>query len=341
MSLDYYINGVLALSVDKVAMMNSGKISSVEFELQNATTGNGYYLDDFAIGYSNNAHWNLDGNYHSVAAGATASCESGIKCSCGNQIGAALGHDVSDVPAYTASTNTLVYSCERDGCTQTYTKIGYYNDGTTADYLVGTKAEYTITPNVGDGYVTFFNNTGTLKQGEIWAPINGHPTIMEPFSCANNAEGVLSFKVNAYSNDTSNRGWEFKVNSDRNTSNWGGWANSYAIFKIMPVTTDGATTVDIQGLKNAALTTVELAKDSEGNYTKWTGWLDVKIEIKLTDNGNITATYYINDQYIGTQTAAMYTMQRITSVYIAGYSAEENSGLMLDDFAFAYMVPEN
>ena len=333
MSLDYYINGVLALSVDKVAMMNSGKISSVEFELQNATTGNGYYLDDFAIGYSNDAHWTLDGKDHSVVEGAKATCESGIMCSCGNQIGAALGHNIDTAATYDAANHKVVYSCERAGCTHTIEMTGYYNDGTNKDNLTDTKAAYTATANVGDGYYTLLQNDASSIQFEIWTPINGHPDYMKDFSCANNAFGILAFKINAYTT----KAFTMQAVSHRNVSGEWGWANSNEIFGISGVSNGTVNLTGLSDKQNSNRSTLKSIAVTDN----WTGWLDVVITLQLTSNGKVAATYYVNGENIGTITRTVQAKQCFTAVYISGNSDVVGSGIMLDDFSFAYTVPKN
>ena len=338
MSLDYYINGVLALSADKVAMMNSGKISSVELELKNATTGNGYLLDDFVVGYGNtvDSHWNLDGKDHSVVEGSKATCESGIKCSCGDQIGAALGHNIDTAATYDAATNSVVYSCERSGCTHTIEMTGFYNDGTNKNNFADTtaaKTYFTATANEGDGYYTLIQNTiNTGTQFEIWIPSQSNPDFMQDFSCANNAFGILAFKVNAYTTS----GFTFQAVSERGTGNWG-WPNSNEIFGISGVSNGTVNLTGLSDKQNSNRSTLKSISVTDN----WTGWLDVVITLQLTSNGKFTATYYVNGENIGTVTRTVQAYQRFTAMYVSGNSNVVGSGIMLDEFSFAYMVPEN
>ena len=341
MSLDYYINGVLALSVDKVAMMNSGKISSVEFELQNATTGNGYYLDDFAIGYSNNAHWNLDGNYHSVVEGSKATCESGIKCSCGNQIGAALGHDIGFSPSYNAATNTLVYSCERTGCTMTYEAKGYYYDGSAGSKTYAeSSSAHTENAATGEYYDYSVKESwnGESYQTQMWIPGNydNQVTALSGFSCENNATGFITFKIKLLETMADGQVVHLIVGNPRNTADWntGTWgAHTMYMLKL----TKSGNNVTIR----ASYGSSGEANASDVATVSIADWIEIGIKVDLSKNGDtnkISYDVYVNGQNVGSKSGTYnVTDGMLEAMYIKTEGNTSNKDFYLDDIAIAYI----
>ena len=370
----YYINGVYCGS-DTRDLANPGsyrtldprEIEALQLSGWTYAPNTGVIFDDMVFGYTVEGHNTLDGQYHKLTE---TNCGEKSVCSCG-WTGYTLDHDLTEAtcgaPAtckvcgltegealthdnLTASTanGVTTYACSDCGKQYVADSHNLYYDGSAQVGTWGVNGD--VTSSVVDGYNavinketdgTYFNANG--NQFMTWIPSQSTPAEFDGFTCANNAIGLASFKIKAYTD--SNTGVEFKVNDGRGTGTWGytdadgkkydGWAvNSVGIFTIKPVTSADATTAEIRGLNGAALTTVPLAEGS-----KWTEWLDVALLIKLSDDNKISVDYYINSAFVGNLTIDMpiYT-NKISSFYINGYTKGDDTGYYLDDLAFGYTL---
>ena len=366
----YYVDGEMCGEGEQPLTTLTNGICAIYINGNTAPAGSGYMLDDITFGYKADPHWTLDDKDHNVIE---ATCTEAKKCSCGYVLGEALGHDYKptctedsacsrcgevakatghSLVASGYANNAFVYGCA-NGCGATYNLIGYYMDGTDTtryhenDYVnldvVNNGADYVLNTNDAGQYEMLYphettDTSGIKGQQQIWVPLIGNPELMYDFSCANNAVGFLSAKVNVYNNY---QGFQMKLNAERNTGAWSGgpkadgWQDcSFAVLDITPVKADTQTTVDVKAHDGKVIKTVEIGED------KWSGWIDVAIKVELHSDNTMTLTYYIDGHEVYTLTKAMpiYTY-RITSVYINGRTSVQNSGFKFDDLVFGYSVP--
>ena len=360
----YYIDGKELATGAWEITTDGNQLSCVYINLNAWMKDTGYYLDNLAFGHTVNAHWTLDGKDHNVTE---ATCTEAKKCSCGKILAPALGHDYKptctedsacsrcgevakatghSLVASGYANNAFVYGCA-NGCGATYNLTGYYMDGTDAtryhenDYVnldvVNNGADYVLNINDAGQYEMLYphettDTNGIKGQQQIWVPLIGNPELMYDFSCANNAVGFLSAKVNVYNNF---QGFQMKLNAERGVDGVWDWSKtSFAALDITPVTADTQKTVDVKAHDGKVIKTVEIGED------KWSGWIDVAIKIELHSDNTMTLTYYLDGHEVHTLTKAMpITTGRITSVYINGRTSVQNSGFKFDDLVFGYSVP--
>ena len=352
MALTYIVNGEFLGTVEAAMPITTFRITSVYINGRTSVKDSGFKFDDLTFAYSATAHWIFDNQVHTMTP---ATCTDPITCTCGATEGAPLGHTWADatcaspktctvcaategnpnghslvVSGYDAEAKSLTYACS--GCGASYDLHGYYADGTNTNNLqvVNNGAEYKL--NIVDGKyeMLYPNETSDTPAGQqqIWIPLMGNPDDFFDFSCANNAIGFLSFKVNAYN---SYQNLQFKLNAERGATGWDWGKTSFAVFDITPVKSAEQTTVDLIGYGNKVLKTITVGED------KWTGWLDVVIGVQLRDDNTMALTYIVNGEFLGTVEAAMpITTFRITSVYINGRTSVKDSGFKLDDIVFGY-----
>ena len=348
MDLDYYINGVLVKSVVGTAMPKAYAFSGVMFQLSSTTANTGYLLDDFVLGYSNNDHWTLDGNDHEIVSDK-ATCDSGIMCSCGQAIGAKLGHIISTTPTYNAATNTLVYSCEREGCTNKCEMQGYYNDGTSVDFYYGDNYTdgYAVTLDTSNGYIDLsqkadYNGT-TNYHPQIWIPgyYDAGVKMVEGFTCANNATGILSFRIKFSDAMEDGKALSVIFGDTRGGSNWkdsDGDSDAWddCVMQAMILTKSGSNVVingycgSNSGTNGSTLATVP-AND----------WIEVVLQIQLStkDGANqISYDAYINGAYCGTKASAYNVVTgHLYAVAFRTTTADtSNRDYWFDDFSLSY-----
>lgn len=259
---------------------------------------------------------------------------------CGAKICEATGHNF----VYTASAGTLTYSC-KNGCGVTYTVDNVYNiNNSSYNGLSGggklDNQTYFTTNDVNGDYLPVYNESGkyyefvkdyskdiynTSRQVQLWIDSG-----LTGFSADNDAEGFLSFRINA--------------NMDQSFYMQFTEGNSAVMDKFFvlgaPVTNGETKTVSIRGwgtkIGERHLTNVVLDPELGG----YTGWIDVMIRIKLDSNADtIQLDYYINGLYISSGTRALTSEgNSITGVYINGYTGAFGSGYKLSNVYMGYNV---
>jgi hypothetical protein len=316
-------------------MMNSGKISSVEFELQNATTGNGYYLDDFAIGYSNDDHWTLDGKDHEWIVAETT-CASGRECTCGWKVDP-LAHDNLDL---TIAADGVSYNCT--DCENSYAlNFAYALDGSSHDGMTGasnkdrgfsvkegTDLPAIVTDENGNSYYQLINNNTSAQQGQLWIPKNTTNAPLDNLTCANNATAYFSAKIKL----DMTTAIEFKVCNDKDVAgSWanpnstaGGWSDSCFLLMQVKASTANNRTLSSQF---GDICTVDVSD-----------WIELTAVMDLHENGTMTVHYYVNGALV--KTFANINMpiwkKALDSVYINTPAQPAGSGYYIDDIIFGY-----
>ena len=352
----YYINGKLCGSDSRdlnnpggYRTLNPKKIEALQISGWTYAANTGIVFDDFVFGYTANGHNTLDGHVHNITE---TNCGEKSTCSCG-WTGYTVAHTfASDCapacqvcglanqhPATHASLTTVIadnsvkYVCGDCGMYYAPDNYGLYYDGN--DIIGKWSANNEIAIKVEDGYnrVYMTESDGTYhgalgNQHMLWVPSGSTPAEFDGFTCANNATGLLSFKIKGYS-DTNNI--ECKINDARGTTAFDWSKTSVSIFTIAPVKDPNATTTDILGLNGQKIGTVPVGADH------WTEWLDVAIVIHLTDDNMISVDYYLNGKYFANIHVAMpINTYKISTFYINGYVKDQNGGYCLDDMAFGY-----
>ena len=361
MTTYYYINGALTGTDTRNLgtpaadgrYLNPQKIEAFQLSGWTYAAETGVMLDNMYFGYTANGHNTLDGQRHQLTE---TTCGEKSTCTCGWS-GYTVAHTfesacspvcsecglANHAPATHASLTTAVvdgkvtYTCS--DCNYYYAADNHvlYYDGNSEIGVFAKNGDMVseVVDGVNHVYLKDTDGNHFAANGDqymMWVPSQSTPAEFDGFTCANNALGFVSFKINAYTD--SSTGIEFKVNDARGTSAFDWSKTSVGIFKIMPVISDSQTTVNITGLNGAALTTLTLPEGS-----KWTGWLDVVILIKLSDSNMMSVDYYINGQYVGNLTNSMLiNTNKISSLYLNGYTKGEGTGYYLDDVAFGYTL---
>jgi hypothetical protein len=218
-------------------------------------------------------------------------------------------------------------NCVADGSDYCVLQGGGANG--TRSYTTGTSDN----PLIEDGvYKILKTNSDASTQFELWLPSKSNG--LNELSSANNAVGYLSFKINAYTQS----GLSMKfvdINSNVGDNRWkAGGVIVDNFFTVSAPVTSGwltkTTKVTVSGWDGLTLKTVEVGDD------KFTGWIDVKIIIELSEaDDTVTVHYYIDGKYVGTKSKALTTLGNcISGVYASGYTKDQGSGIMLDDVAF-------
>lgn len=229
-----------------------------------------------------------------------------------------------------------VYSCSKCMCTLTLDS-SYYLDGNTLDNIVGvgnykdfTTRPGTNQPLLSQGAYELINDTGNRGKLELWVP--SLYSTFGGFSSEANALGFVSFKVNAYTDESYN--FYFTDNSV-NATRWSSeWCITDAFLTVTaPKTKDGKTTVDLIGWDGIVLTSIEVDPTD-----KFTGWIDVKACIELDpESDTITLHYYANNEYVASASRVLTTKSNaINSICINGYTSTVGSGIVIDDIIFGY-----
>ena len=274
---------------------------------------------------------------------------------CGKTVGDIKPHNV----ALTPENGKLKYSCSMCGAYY-YVDTYYYLDGTdyknmTAgdfikDSYAHTEGKPVIVEKDGNKYYELINingnnNANNHNKAEIWVPA-GHPNAdadyFTGFSAENNAVGFLSFKINAKM-DISTHPFKIQLvdhNARTLTTNF--WVDGALpeIFVLnVPTDNNGVRTVKLTGWNSKELALIEVDEND------FTGWLDVKIAIVMNDDNTVTAHYYLNGEYVTSETINNRIITgEITAAYFFAYTQNVGSGFMIDDMVLGYtangeMVP--
>ena len=162
---------------------------------------------------------------------------------------------------------------------------------------------------------------------ELWIPSMG--SALAGFSTANSANGFVSFKINALTEDTIN--FHF-VDQSSDGARWSSaWCLTDSFFTVTaPKVVDGKHVVEVLGWDEIVLKSVET--------TSFTNWIDVMISINLDPTAkSITLNYYIDGVYVTSCTKAMtISTGAIDSICISGSTSHKDSGIILDDIGFGY-----
>ena len=349
----YYINGAL-LGTDSRDLNNPGgartlnpkKIEALQISGWTYVPDTGIVFDDFYFGYTAGGHNTLDGQVHKLTE---TTCGVKSTCVCG-WTGYTVAHTFATdcAPACsvcglanehaTAHAN-LVATAVSDGVAYVCSDCGYcYNVKSTNGHNLGEISDLSVRSEYDrtyDGTYIKLINLGTENaQHQMWVPGQTESAKFADCSNANASTVFLSFSINA--KDHHNTGIEFKVNANRNTSDWGGptnngWSNSsVGIFKVKPTTVD-ATSVALTGYNGADLGSIAITGENG-----WTGWMDVVVVMHLNTDNTITVEYYINGSLFKTLHAdfVIWTHE-INSLYINGRT-NEGQGFELKNFFFGY-----
>ena len=287
-----------------------------------------------------------------------ATCYQAAVCSdCGKTVGELKPHNVVLKP----ETNRLKYECSMCGAYYYVETAYYYLDGTDyknmlpggfiAQSYANTDGMPVIVEKNGNKYYELINISGVndsnnSNKAEVWVPA-GHPNAeagyFTGFSAENNATGFLSFKVDA-NMDLPAQPFKIQLldhNARNLTTNF--WVDG-ALPEVFVLNTpvddgNGGKTVTLVGWNNRTLETVKV------NETGFTGWIDVKIALVMNSGGTVTAHYYINGEYKGSETIVNRIITgEITAAYFFGYTYGLGCGFRLDDMVLGYtaggeMVP--
>lgn len=268
-----------------------------------------------------------------------ADCNSAGTCvNCGFVSEGAIGHSLK----YRREGNTVNYYCSR--CNVSY-RIDdfFYLDGTDHNGMSGAvNSNYTTSSNalpvIKDGHYELLNTDGKVGQHQLWLPHGSKHDKLANFTNANGSIGFLSFRINAYTNDTQGRYISVKVvdNTHRGTSSFVWGQHDAELFGIyQPKEENGKMVTEIKGLGAQTVTKIEVGEDL------FTGWVDITVGIELISKGkfdnSIILHFYIDGKHVISYTQPMpVTTNKINSLYIAGYSTDKGSGYMIDDIVFGY-----
>ena len=359
MNLYYYINGVYCGSYSRNLnqagedgrYLNPKKIEALQISGWTYVPNTGIIFDDFVFGYTVGGHNSLNGQSHKLTEGAN--CSEKSTCSCG-WTGYTVAHNYVSDCATTCTgcglvrsnagthaslttviaDNSVKYVCGDCGMYYAPDNHSVYLDCDTKLTTFSYNNEIAIKAEDGYNRVYMTESDGTYhnsslgNQHMLWIPSGSTPPEFDGFTCANNATGLLSFKIKGYS-DTNNI--ECKINDARGTSAFDWSKTSVSIFCIAPVKDPNATTTDILGLNGQKIGTVPVGADH------WTEWLDVAIIIHLSSDNTISVDYYLNGKYFANIHVAMpINTYKISTFYINGYVKDQNGGYCLDDMAFGY-----
>ena len=341
MKVYYYINDEF-LGTSEGDMPLTSKLINMLYITGNSTAdGTGFTLDDMAFGYTANAHWTFNGQEHTVPSGANCVAV----CSCGKMSHTSLGHSININPTYDATTGTAVYSCKREGCTYKYEMSGYYYDGTKKDY----SDNNTNSPgfmydggnatnnSVANGYFDYdvtsaWKESPTSYQSQMWIPgrHSAHATRLEGFTCDNNAEGMLSFKIKfgdgfvdgtpimlIFGEPRLATGFDWATHTDKNSG-------------TLKITKSGSNVV-LKDLNNNVLATVAIPAD---------GWVEFAAKIHLYKSGDsnmIKFDCYFGGEYETTFIKTYNVVSgKLTAVHIKTDLNTDNKGFLLDDISLVY-----
>ena len=267
-------------------------------------------------------------------SGGQATCLERAVCAvCSQAYGEPSGHSLE-----VSTTGSITYTCVT--CRKSYSLDKYYYfDGSSYNGMTGagnSNGGYSCTTGDlpatvtedGNTYYQLLNYLGSSTQYQLWIPHGGLFTDFANFSCANNAVGFISFKVNSYINDAA-RPFDLKIVDGRSTGIWDWSKSASPIFQITMPNADGVATV--KGIGGITLKEVKVGED------KFTGWIDVKIAIQLNSDNTIAVYYYLDGEYVTKYTGKMpINTGAIGALYFSGYTAALNSGFKFDDLAFGF-----
>jgi len=284
-----------------------------------------------------------------ITPASTTNCKGGVirytctDSSCGaTRDGVILSTNPHSSLTHTITDGVITYNCPT--CNASYVPdVNCAADGSDYSVLQGGGANssrgYTTgssdNPLIEDGvYKLLKTNSDDSTQLELWIPSKNNG--LNELSSANNAVGYLSFKINAFTDNSSGFSMKFvDINSNVGDNRWkAGGVIVDNFFTVSAPVTSGllikTTKVTVSGWDGLTLKTVEVDDDN------FTGWIDVKMIIELSaSDDTVTVHYYIDGSYVGTKSKALTTLGNcVSGIYVSGYTREQGSGLMLDDVAY-------
>ena len=328
----YYVNGAYAGTSARPLTTHTDAIQSVYINSNNKAEGTGYKIDNIAFGYTAHKH-----NFSSAIANGILT----YSCECGASYRIEEFHDWdgdgSDSPIKNVPNGNVTISV---------------NDKGQYEYMF--KPATDVAPDFSaagtqqaDGWYEYTDKGYAGGQLQMWMPSNNRDTdTFADFSCENNAVGVISFNVK--SSLTRHPDWDtaltFSVGKPRNAADWndgGSWNDdSINVFTIEDTLAEGAT---IKGGLNGTNINFGVIPAGEDG---WTEWFNVMMVIEMTDDGYLTIYYYINSQFVGSDSrdlnnpAGNRTLnpKKIEALQISGWTYAANTGIIFDDFYFGYTV---
>ena len=243
----------------------------------------------------------------------------------------------------------ITYTCSV--CTHVTVLETYYNLTGSAAKDIDLKMNGNMSTKVEDGVYYVTNDDDTLhseanggNQYMAFIPSYSVDPKMNGFSCANDASGVLSFRIST--NTTTHL--EVQLCMPRGDTQWQGWGSSNLYVFTLRGVNNGQR--EVYGGIDAStyFTTINVGEDG------WSEWVDVQIFIDLDNDGTITLSYFVNGTYYGSYSRNManpggknYIATLDTRcVYVNGYAAGKGVGFKMDDVVFGYtahkhdMTPE-
>ena len=328
----YYVNGAYAGTSARPLTTHTDAIQSVYINSNNKAAGTGYKIDNIAFGYTAHKH-----NISSAIANGILT----YSCECGASYRIEEFHDWdgdgSDSPIKNVPNGNVTLNVNDKG---QYEYIFKPATDVAPDFsAAGTQQ--------ADGWYEYTDKGYAGGQLQMWMPSNNRDTdTFADFSCENNAVGVISFKVK--SSLTRHPDWDtsltFSVGKPRNAGDWndgGSWNDdSINVFTIEDTLANGATVKG--GLNGTNINFGVIPAGEDG----WTEWFNVMMVIEMTDDGYLTIYYYINSQFVGSDSrdlnnpAGNRTLnpKKIEALQISGWTYAANTGIVFDDFYFGYTV---
>jgi hypothetical protein len=181
----------------------------------------------------------------------------------------------------------------------------------------------TTTAEVKDGW-SWYNAWGA--QHMFWIPSNAANKGVQGFSCANNATGFISFKMQTNVTNA----FEVAVAKERNAADWSGWGTSQLVFLSIGGYSEDGIVIKAFG---TPLATIPVADG-------WSEWFQLDVLVQLKSDNTYTFEYYVNGKFC--LSAADRTMPidsgDIRALYISGWTYATQTGLRLDDIVFGSSV---
>ena len=342
LELSYYYNDNFVRTIVKDMTGLTDRANSIYMTANTSAVGTGIKFKNYAFGYTTNGHWTLDNNIHEWIV-SEATCASGLKCSCGWET-APLLHDNL---VFSAVDGDAKYTCA--DCNASYATTGYYYDGTAKDYNGGsTNGGYHFADNgatnnsVAEGYYDYTVNSSwtespTSYQLQLWIPgqTDASAANLEGFTCANNAEGFLSFRIKFA--DTFVDGTELWLvfGEPRNTTGfvWGTHVDKDSGTLKIAKSGNNAIVKDISG---NTIATMAIPED---------GWVEFTAHIylyKSGDNNMIRFDIYLGGEYKTTYEKVYNVVSgKLTAVHIKTGLDTKDKSVYIDDIAIGYIANED
>ena len=179
----------------------------------------------------------------------------------------------------------------------------------------------TTTAEVKDGW-SWYNAWGA--QHMFWIPSNAANKGVQGFSCANNATGFISFKMQTNVTNPFN----VAVAKERNAADWTNWGGSQIEFLSIGGYSEDGIVIKAFG---TPLATIPVADG-------WSEWFQLDIYVQLKSDNTYTMNFYVNGEFCLSAADRDMTIDSfdIRALYINGWTYAAQTGIRLDDVVFAY-----